>query len=386
MARKSIPVMEWAMTHSSVVFDDEYDPAKTSPTSRRRGSQSQCGSASRDQRFRSLSMSLPWKKSKHSLFGHDDHRSLAQQMQDTAVDDTCEDDSEYHHAGQNSNKGNRRPHGSIKGIIRRASMSFKGFVHRRPSLAAESIQEQTTCQDERPTTSHASCGRSRHATTGFHHTCSIFDNHDMHHEAHYLHFPVPGQGDEPPVIPQHTGAAAKASAAMQNEFYARQRWLAAASSEDGNDGESGIGIAVTRSSSIDLESARCDSIFEQDPNISRVDFISLLPTELAIHVLANLDAPALARSSCVSRRWHDVIINQHIWRESCLREITVTYATSQPIQPDTGLGIPKICPGVDWKKVYQATMQLSRRWKEGRAQPVYLNGHTDSIYCLQFDE
>ncbi|KAG5982010.1 hypothetical protein E4U55_002424 [Claviceps digitariae] len=381
MARKSIPVMEWAMAHSNVVFDDEYDPAKTSPTSRRRGSQSQC--ASRDQRFRSLSMSLPWKKSKHSIFGQDDSRDPAQHMHDAAIDDTCEDDSE-HLAGQNSNKGNRRPHGSIKGIIRRASMSFKGFVHRRPSLAAESIQEKTY-HDERPTTSYGSWGRSRQASTGFHHARSIFDQ-DMCHEALYPPFPIPGQGDEPPVIPQHTGAAAKASAAMQNEFYARQRWLTASWSEDGNDGESGIGIAVTRSSSIDLESAECHSIFEQDPNISRVDFISLLPTELAIHVLANLDATALAKSSCVSRRWHNAILNQHIWRESCLREITRTYATSQPIQPDTGLGFPKIRPALDWKKVYQSTMELSHRWKEGKAHAVYLNGHTDSIYCLQFDE
>ncbi|KAG5932248.1 hypothetical protein E4U53_001410 [Claviceps sorghi] len=377
MARKSDPVMEWAMAHSSVVFDDEYDPAKSSPTARRRSSQSQ--PASREQRFRSLSMSLPWKKSKHSLFSHDDSRSLAQHMRDVVIDDTCEDGSE-----QSIGRGNRRPHGSIKGIIRRASMSFKGFVHRRPSLAAESIQEQTY-HGERPTTSYGSWGRSRHATTGCQHVRSIFDQ-DTHHEAQGPHFPVPGQGNEPPVIPQHTGAAAKASAAMQNEFYARQRWLTAQSSEDGNDGESGIGIAVTCSSSIDMKSAQGDSIFEQDPNISRIDFVSMLPTELAIHIMSNLDATALARSSCVSRKWHSITLNQHIWRESCLREATCTYATSQPIQPDTGLGIPKIRPAIDWKGVYQATMELSRRWKEGKAHPVYLNGHTDSIYCLQFDE
>jgi hypothetical protein len=29
---------------------------------------------------------------------------------------------------------------------------------------------------------------------------------------------------------------------------------------------------------------------------------------------------------------------------------------------------------------------LNDRWKTGKARAVYLNGHTDSIYCLQFDE
>lgn len=379
MARKSIPVMEWAMNRHSVIFDDDYNPAKTFPATHRSGSQPQ--PVSHGQRFRSLSMSSPWKKSKHSLFGHDASRSLAQHLHGAAIDDTCDDTEPLD--GSSSHKG-FRAHGSIKSIIRRASMSLKGFVHRRSSVATTSIEEQRS-YDDRPATSYGSWGRLRH-TTGVHRSRSrsSFDL-NMYHGANMQHLPVPGQGNEPPFIPRHTGAAAKASAAIQNEFFARQRWLTAPSSEDGNDRESGIGIAVTRPY-LDLESAECDSTLEQDPNISRIDFISSLPTELAIHVLANLDAVALAKSSRVSRRWHNTILNQHIWRESCLRETTSTYATSQPIQPNTGMGIPKIRPSIDWKNVYQAKIELSRCWKEGKAHPVYLNGHTDSIYCLQFDE
>ncbi|KAG6031128.1 hypothetical protein E4U41_007703 [Claviceps citrina] len=379
MGCKSIPVAEWVMAHHGVVFDDDYDPAKTSSATGMSSSPSQA--APREPRFRSLSMSLPWKKPKHSMFGHDDIRSLAQHMHDAAIEDACGESE--HPAGPSSNKGNRA-HGSIKGIIRRASMSLKGIVHRSPSVAADVPTQEQSFRDERSATSYGSWGRFRHAAAGPHHPRPCF-NQDMHRDAHMQRVPIPGQGDEPPVIPQHTGAAAKASAAMQNEFFARQRWLTSPSSEDGNDGESGIGIAAT-GLSLDLDSAECDSVLEQDSNISRIDFISLLPTELAIHVLANLDAAALAKASCVSRRWHNMMLNRHIWRESCLRETTCTYATSQPVQPDTGLGVPQIRPTVDWKKVYQAKMELSRRWREGKAYPVYLNGHTDSIYCLQFDE
>lgn len=369
MARKSIPVMEWAQTHHSVVFDDDYEPRHTTPP--RRGPS--------DQRFRSLSMSLPWKRPKHSLFSHDEMRDLTHQMNDAAIDDSH--DGPEHLYGSTHVK-HRRASGSIKGIIRRASMSLKGIVHRRPSVAAaDTIYEQGTTE-ERPITSNGPWNRLRQAAS-FRHSRSFHD-WDMYRDPNQ-NIPVPGQGDEPPIIPHHSGAAAKASAAMQNEYFARQRWLNAPGSDDGNDRESGIGINVTRPS-LDLDTDDEETVLEQDANISRIDFVSELPPELAIHILACLDASALAKASAVSRQWHRTIANQHIWRESCLRETTGTYATSRPVQPGTGMGVPKVHPSNDWKKIYQAKLELSQRWKEGKARPVYLNGHTDSIYCLQFDE
>ncbi|GJN69226.1 F-box and WD40 domain-containingprotein [Purpureocillium lilacinum] len=195
-------------------------------------------------------------------------------------------------------------------------------------------------------------------------------------------------GNEPPVIPTHTGAAAKASAAMQNEFFARQgsqtKWLRAPSSEDGNDRESGIGIAVNVPS-IEVDDADA-AVAQQDTRISRLNFISMLPAELAIHVLSFLDAAVLTRACRVCRDWQRIVENQHVWRESCLREMTSTFATSGPVQPGTGLGIPLALPSNDWRKIYQARHELNLRWKSGKARPTYLNGHSDSIYCLQFDE
>lgn len=203
------------------------------------------------------------------------------------------------------------------------------------------------------------------------------------------HVPIPGFGGEPPVIPMNSGAAAKASAAMQNEFFARQTfpnvWLNPTPSDDGNDRESGIGIAVTVSGlDADLEDA--ETLPRPNGTISRIDFISKVPTEIAIHILAYLDAAALKKASEVSRNWKSVVSNQHIWRESCLRETTATYATSGPVQPGVGLGLPPVLPTNDWKQIYRVKQELSHRWRAGKARPVYLNGHSDSIYCLQFDE
>ncbi|PSR80903.1 WD40-repeat-containing domain protein [Coniella lustricola] len=159
-----------------------------------------------------------------------------------------------------------------------------------------------------------------------------------------------------------------------------------------NDRESGIGIAVTSNDSVadglqDLAMATFASdVVEGACAPSRVDFVSRLPVELAIQVLAYLDAAGLATASRISTRWHDIVAVQHVWRESYLREKTGTYATSEPIEPGTGLGVPANAPGIDWKHTYRATEELAKRWRQGKATSIYLNGHSDSIYCLQFDE
>ncbi len=99
-----------------------------------------------------------------------------------------------------------------------------------------------------------------------------------------------------------------------------------------------------------------------------------------------MDAAGLAVAARVSKSWSAVARNQHIWREAFLREKTSTYATSHPVTPGAGLGVPAVRPENDWRQIYRVKQELDRRWKEGKARPVYLNGHRDSIYCLQLDE
>jgi F-box and WD-40 domain protein 1/11 len=137
------------------------------------------------------------------------------------------------------------------------------------------------------------------------------------------------------------------------------------------DRESGIGIAVTE---------------YQDSSIDRVDFIARLPNELAIQILEKLDHHSLARTALVSKTWHQVSCDNQIWRGAFLREKSKTYAMSGPIQPGIGLGVPSLNPNHDFKDLYRIRQELERNWLEGTAEPIYLNGHLDSIYCVQFDE
>jgi F-box and WD-40 domain protein 1/11 len=69
-----------------------------------------------------------------------------------------------------------------------------------------------------------------------------------------------------------------------------------------------------------------------------------------------------------------------------MREKTKTYATSRPISLGAGLGLPPFKRDTDWKDLYRIKQTLEKNWRAGEATPIYLNGHLDSIYCVQFDE
>lgn len=265
-------------------------------------------------------------------------------------------------------------------------------------------------QSPRHTTSHAlntTWHRLRKATsTGFRHSRILYGDFALPNHEHpdvlsdeSFDGPStarPGVGNEPPIIPRNSGSGARAAvAAWQNETFPTGRPLVnkrLTLDSLQNDRESGIGIAVTIPGSstdglqdLDMVTAEGDVVLGACAP-SRVDFVDRLPVELAIQVLAHLDAAGLATASLVSRAWRDVASLQHIWRESYLREKTGTFATSEPIKPGTGFGVPALQPSINWKNAYRATEELARRWKQGKASSTYLNGHSDSIYCLQFDE
>ncbi|KAL1839395.1 hypothetical protein VTJ49DRAFT_1526 [Mycothermus thermophilus] len=322
----------------------------------------------------------------------------------------------------------RSPHGNFKRMLRRASMSLKtgvkGLVQRRTSVPASTAFDQdglparpqfggpsSSQAGPRPATSHSPWLRLRQAAS-------------LHRQSRVLHtsygepvfepdlgpiesptLPIPGSGEQPPIIPRHTGAAARHAAAiacsglhgydvMDMRQPPRPGWLA----EDAlGDHESGIGIALTSSEAEKyIPGIEVDSDVEVDTEesptsrdevaIAKVDFVSQLPVELSIQILSLLDAATLSTASRVSSTWYRMIQDQQIWRESFLREKTTTYATSGPVKPGAGLGVPPNRPTNDWKEIYRVKTQLDSHWRKGKARPVYLNGHTDSIYCLQFDE
>ncbi|KAI1854889.1 hypothetical protein JX266_001007 [Neoarthrinium moseri] len=327
------------------------------------------------QRTRSFSTSMPWRRRPKSLHLAFEDSSIPSEANEDAVEEP------RHGQPEEINSS------SLKGKFRRASLSLmKGIAHRRDRRSSEPGKSHDD-HPARPSTAHSAWNRLRQAAS-FRHSKMMYsartgtlDTIYSPLESTFPSVPVPGYGFEPPIIPSHTGAAAKAAAAYQNEYLAmrqREEWLA---EHMQNDRESGIGISLVNAD--DLES----SATLVEDWLSRVDFVSRLPSELAIQVLSHLDATHLTAAARVSKKWYSVAQDQQIWRQSFLREKTSTFATTEPIQPGTGFGVPALRPGNDWQKIYRARQELDQKWKEGTAtRPVYLNGHLDSIYCLQFDE
>lgn len=268
----------------------------------------------------------------------------------------------------NPTQENVKKSGGIRGFIRRASVSIKNR-QRRHSHAVE----------ERPQTAW---NRLKTATSFHRHSKFLaspefdgqFESHDV------LLSPIPGSGNAPPLIPRgYGGAAARATAAAQNEYIARNRQYLFPEDQYG-DRESGIGIAVTVADPAEQVNTTISS------DISRVDFIAKLPTELAIQILEALDHTTIRNATLVSRYWAHISLDQSVWKKVFLREQSRTYATSEPVALGAGLGLPNSKPNTDWKDLFRIKEELRQNWMAGAAEAVYLNGHLDSIYCVQFDE
>ncbi|CAO2653319.1 Nn.00g027300.m01.CDS01 [Neocucurbitaria sp. VM-36] len=151
--------------------------------------------------------------------------------------------------------------------------------------------------------------------------------------------------------------------------------------DDIKDNESGVDM--TCASPI----VRADSVTEK----KMIDPFQRLPAELATTVLSNLDATSLVHAERVSRSWHEHAASPHVWRNVFLRKYEPeVHVSPTPIQMG-GLGIGRMAgsnpaPAQDWKKMFEARSVINKRWKAGTPAAIYLNGHTDSVYCCQFDE
>lgn len=170
---------------------------------------------------------------------------------------------------------------------------------------------------------------------------------------------------------------------------------------DFNDNESGVDMTCS-SPIVRTDSAtdkKMSKFFTQSPhlplnnanNTLLADPFQRLPAELATAILSNLDATSLARAEQVSRHWYEHASSSHVWRSVFLRKYEPeVHVSPAPIQMGgTGVGKQangKPAPAQDWKKMYSARSTINKRWKAGTPAAVYLNGHTDSVYCCQFDE
>ncbi|KAJ7285593.1 WD40-repeat-containing domain protein [Mycena rebaudengoi] len=180
---------------------------------------------------------------------------------------------------------------------------------------------------------------------------------------------------------------------------------------------------------------------EQLAHIIRIDPFVILPREVSLKILGNLDATSLCRAAQVTRKWKalaDDDIPQHIgqkchkcgWGLPILEKKKRTYASPGPDGPsamkrpldacngderplkrhrpdsppgafefpdDESASHPLLAPNRPkpathesatrpWKDVYSERLTIERNWRRGRCTVRTLKGHTDGVMCLQFSE
>lgn len=209
--------------------------------------------------------------------------------------------------------------------------------------------------------------------------------------------PMPGAGIKPPKIPENlaSGAAARAAAAIQNEVLESVRNLRLADLKILTDSESGIGIEVQDQeddstetiprigrSSTSVQTVEPSSQLPSDP-------VEKLPEELMVLILSYLDAGSLINAELVSCRWNYSASSHHVWKYVFRNEFHRAYSTATKQNNQFlvgGSGLGRTIPNQDWKRMWRARKALHQRWQDGYAAAIYLDGHTDSVYCVQFDE
>lgn len=120
-----------------------------------------------------------------------------------------------------------------------------------------------------------------------------------------------------------------------------------------------------------------------EPQFQR-DFISLLPKELALSVLAFLDPHDLLRAAQTCRNWRFLADDNLLWKEKCrsvgiddLRDVSFTKRKSNRSNG--------ICSS-PWKQAYMRQYSIKMNWRTKPIRPPkVLKGHDDHVItCLQF--
>jgi F-box and WD-40 domain protein 1/11 len=115
--------------------------------------------------------------------------------------------------------------------------------------------------------------------------------------------------------------------------------------------------------------------------------VAYLPAELISHILSFLTPTSLMQAELVSRSWNKAASSHHVWRNVFRQEYSHQQSSKLRATKKTqSAGLGKTLPNQDWKKMTLVRQALDRRWKDGKAAAIYLQGHTDSVYCVQFDE
>lgn len=180
----------------------------------------------------------------------------------------------------------------------------------------------------------------------------------------------------------------------QEDIDARRARVASLSSAA--DSGADLTLAHHGASSVDgdgdfaMHDADSDNFPDVEDSPKTFDPLQYLPDEICLQIFEQLDAPVLASAMRVHPKWHDLANQISVWRNAFTRKWGRTVHTSPAPILVGGPGVGLVNqPNQPWKDMYRARKELDANWRKGAAQAgkaTYLSGHTDSVYCVQFDE
>lgn len=114
------------------------------------------------------------------------------------------------------------------------------------------------------------------------------------------------------------------------------------------------------------------AIVNEFADVLRFDPSAALPHEVMLQVIAYLDAKNITVCMRVCKHWQSIMEQNSIWRK--LFFDNRHWRVTDELPSD-------IC----WKELYKTRFLLERRWQNADVTPNALDGHVDSVYCVQFD-
>ncbi|KAI5205686.1 WD40 repeat-like protein [Aureobasidium subglaciale] len=152
-------------------------------------------------------------------------------------------------------------------------------------------------------------------------------------------------------------------------------------------GASDSGADLASNADLDVEMSDIAEIITSANKCS--DPVEALPTEIVALILSHLDSDSLKSAQRVAKSWSRIAKDPLIWRAQYLQQYEKqTYVSPAPIQiGGIGTGIPNQ-PMQHWELMHDARKRIDKNWTRGDqgGKGIYLAGHTDSVYCVQFDE
>ncbi|CAO3616674.1 unnamed protein product [Mucor fragilis] len=133
-------------------------------------------------------------------------------------------------------------------------------------------------------------------------------------------------------------------------------------------------------------SARSNSL-----DISKTSFVSL-PVEILSSILLHLDYTSVQKLARTCKRIYSVCHDDGLWRKLLLADFQSVAPAPAPStstllckktnrKNSKALVTPSSCSSTNLK-LYQNHLKLGRRWLTGKVDTRFLQGHSDSIYCL----